>query len=185
MSAGDLPPMEGDTAQSEPVCLATSPAIGRGGGEQGRTGAHQVEASQFTHESKLPPLRLDDHKPRLAKGPTVIALAGLGSAVALATAFAFSPSPAPQKAAEGRSDQPPVTQAVQLPDVIEDPPAAASPDAGLGSGSLGSVPPRQQWRGLASRRVRGGAGRRPSTAARDAAGGAGESAQRVTLREYR
>ena len=84
------------------------------------TGAHQVEPSQFTHESKLPPLRLEEPRARLAKGPTVITLAAVGSAIALATAFAFSPSPPPQKGAEPRSDQPVVTQAVQLPDVIQD-----------------------------------------------------------------
>ena len=137
MSAGDLPPIEGDTARSEPPSSATSPPMGRDDGEQDGTGAHHVEPSQFTHESKLPPLRLDDPKPRLAKGPTVIALAGLGSAVALATAFAFSPAPAPQKPAEGRSDQPTVTQTVQLPEVIQDPSATTPPDAGVGSGALG------------------------------------------------
>jgi len=137
MPAGDLPPMEGDTARSEPPSSATPRPTGRDGGEQERTGAHNVEPSRFTHESKLPPLRLDDPKPRLAKGPTVVALAGLGSAVALATAFAFSPSPAPQKPAEGRSDQPTVSQAVRLPDVIQDPSAAAPPDAGVDSGAFG------------------------------------------------
>ena len=138
MSAGgDLPPLEGDTTRSEaPPSGASRPMVG-GAAPSTLTGAHQIEPSQFTHESKLPPLRLDEAKPRLAKGPTVIALAGVGSAIALATAFAFSPSPPPQKPADGRSDQPTVNQAVQLPDVIQDPPAAAPPDAGIGSAASG------------------------------------------------
>jgi len=133
MSAGgNLPPIEADTTRNEPSWSMA------GGAPTGpSTGAHQIEASQFTHESKLPPLRLDEAKPRLAKGPTVIALAGIGSVIALATAFSFSPSPPPPKPAEGRSDQPTATQAVQLPDVIQDPPPAVAPDAGIGSGASG------------------------------------------------
>lgn len=137
MSAGDLPPLEGDTTRSDaPVSDSARPTAGDAA-RVVSTGAHQVEPSQFTHESKLPPVRLEGAKPRLAKGPTVIALAGVGSAIALATAFAFSPSPPAQKPAEGRSDQPTVSQAVQLPDVIQDAPAAAAPDAGIGSGTSG------------------------------------------------
>ncbi len=133
MSAGgDLPPIEGDTTRNEP-----SRSMAGGAPTLPPTGAHQIEPSQFTHESKLPPLRLDEAKPRLAKGATVIALAGIGSVIALATALAFSPSPPPPKPADGRSDQPTATQAVQLPDVIQDPPPAAAPDAGVGSAASG------------------------------------------------
>ena len=138
MSAGgDLPPMEGDTTRSEPPPGANSPSRVGADIAVARTGAHPIEPSQFTHESKLPPLRLQDAKPRLAKGPTVILLGGVGSAIALATAFAFSPSPQAPKPAEGRSDQPTVSQAVQLPDVIQDPPAAATADGGTDPGSSG------------------------------------------------
>lgn len=85
----------------------------------------------------MPPLRLEEPRARLAKGPTVALLAGVGSAIALATAFAFSPSRPAQKAAEPRSDQPTVTQAVQLPDVIQDPPTAPPPDGGSGEPASG------------------------------------------------
>jgi type IV secretion system protein VirB10 len=133
MSAGgDLPPMEGDTTRNEP----SRPLVG-GAPTAPPTGAHQVEPSQFTHETKLPPLRLDEAKPRLARAPTIIALACVGSIIALATAFSFSPSPPPPKPADGRSEQPTVSQAVQLPDVIQDPPPAAAPDAGIGSAASG------------------------------------------------
>jgi type IV secretory pathway VirB10-like protein len=79
--------------------------------------------SQFTHESKLPPLSLDAPKSRLARGPALAALAGIGSAVAIATAFAFSPSP--KKPIEAHTDQASTSQPIRLPDVIQDhqPPA--------------------------------------------------------------
>lgn len=130
MSAGDdLPPMEGDTTRNDaPPSGAQAPKLETA--RVAQPGAHPIEPSQFTHESKLPPLRLEEPKARLAKGPTVIALAGVGSAIALATAFAFSPPPPPQKAAEQRPEQGAVTQAVQLPDVIQDHPTNATPDAG-------------------------------------------------------
>jgi len=137
MSAGgDLPPMEGDTTRSDVLPAAGSPPP-VGADTAARTGAHHIEPSQFTHESKLPPLRLEEPKPRLAKGPTVILLAGVGSAIALATAFAFSPSPPAQKPTEAHSDQATVSQAVQLPDVIQDLPAATTPDAGTSGGASG------------------------------------------------
>lgn len=130
MSAGgDLPPMEGDTIRNDAGASGVR-APGSDIGVAAQTGAHHVEPSQFTHESKLPPLRLEEPRARLAKGPTVILLAGVGSAIALATAFAFSPARPAQKAAEPRADQPTVTQAVQLPDVIQEPPPAATPDTG-------------------------------------------------------
>ena len=93
----DLPPLEGDTTRNDPPRSPTVPGAAVAGGTEQPTAVHTVEPSQFTHESKLPPLRLEDAKPRLAKGPTVIALAGLGSVIALATAFAFSPSPSSPK----------------------------------------------------------------------------------------
>ncbi len=127
MSAGgDLPPMEGDTTRSDAPPAAGLPPTVDADTAAAMTGAHQIGPSQFTHESKLPPLRLEEAKPRLAKGPTVVLLAGVGSAIALATAFAFSPSPPAQKPAEAHPDQATVSQAVQLPDVIQDPPAATT-----------------------------------------------------------
>ena len=116
----DLPPLEGETTRRD---------VPR---SDQATAAHTVEPSQFTHESKLPPVRLEDAKPRLAKGATVVALAGLGSVIALATALAFSPSPPPQKAADNQTEQGSVAHGVQLPDVIQDQPTAPPPDAGPG-----------------------------------------------------
>jgi type IV secretion system protein VirB10 len=137
MSAGgDLPPLEGDTTRNEP-----GPSGAHAPNENvvapARTAAHQVDPAQFTHESKLPPLRLEEPKTGLAKGPTVIALACVGSIIALATAFAFSPSRQTQKPAEPHADQPTVTQTVQLPDVIQDPPPATPPDAADGDAASG------------------------------------------------
>jgi type IV secretion system protein VirB10 len=172
MSAGgDLPPMEGDTVRND-AGVAGVPAPGSERGVAAQTEAHHVEPSQFTHESKLPPLRLEGPTARLAKGPTVILLAGVGSAIALATAFAFSPSRPAEKATEARSDQPTVTQAVQLPDVIQDPPPAATPDAG-------SVQPA----GGPFRRPAGGDGYRPGDVA--SAQDASRRARREMLREER
>jgi type IV secretion system protein VirB10 len=137
-SGGDLPPLEGDTTRNDAGPSVTRAPSGDAPAAV-RTGAHQIEASQFTHESKLPPLRLEEPKAGLAKGPTVIALACVGSIIALATAFAFSPSHSTQKPAEPHADQPTVTQTVQLPDVIQDPPPGATPDAGTGESSSGPV----------------------------------------------
>ena len=132
MSAGgDLPPMEGDIVRND-AGASRARALDSERGGAAPAEVHHVEPSQFTHESKLPPLRIEGPTARLAKGPTVILLAGIGSAIALATAFAFAPSRPAQKATEPRSDQPTVTQAVQLPDVIQDPPPVPTPDAGMG-----------------------------------------------------
>ncbi len=126
----DLPPLEGDTTRNDPPRSPTVPGAAVAGGTEQPTAVHTVEPSQFTHESKLPPLRLEDAKPRLAKGPTVIALAGLGSVIALATAFAFSPSPPSPKPVEASAQQSAVSQGVQLPDVIQEQPTASPTDAG-------------------------------------------------------
>jgi type IV secretory pathway VirB10-like protein len=133
----ELPPMEGDTARSDVAPSPDSPAAAAGV-RHSPADVHPIEPSQFTHESKLPPLRLGDSKPGLAKGPTVIALASLLSAIALATAFSFSSSPPPaQKPSDVPQEQASVTQAVQLPDVIQDQPTAAGPDAGVSPGPSG------------------------------------------------
>lgn len=135
-AGGDLPPMEGDTTRRDaPPSGAHAPKVETAA--VAPIGVHHVEPSQFTHESKMPPLRLEEPRARLAKGPTVALLAGVGSAIALATAFAFSPSHPAQKTAEQQPEQATVTQAVQLPDVIQDPPSSASPDAGSGAGGAG------------------------------------------------
>ncbi|MEO8211612.1 MAG: TrbI/VirB10 family protein [Myxococcales bacterium] len=136
-TGADLPPMDADITRRDIPLSVSSPSTDGGGVPDLPTAAEQVEPSQFTHESKLPPLRLEDPKPRLAKGPTVIALAGLGSAIALATAFAFSPAPPAQKPA-GTSDPASVTHGVQLPDVIQDQRTALGPDAAA-SGQSGSL----------------------------------------------
>ena len=170
-TGGDLPPMEGDTVRNDAGASGVR-APGSEGRVVAQTEAHHVEPSQFTHESKLPPLRLEEPTARLAKGPTVILLAGVGSAIALATAFAFSPSRPAQKATEPRSDQPTVTQAVQLPDVIQDPPPTAPPDAGSGEPVSGPF-----------RRTAGGEGQRPGDVASVQDGS--RRARREMLREER
>ena len=170
MSAGgDLPPLEGETTRRD---AAPPPGVATDRAADAATGARAVDPSQFTHESKLPPLRLEEQKPRLAKGPTVIALAGLGSAIALATAFAFSPSPPAQKPADSRAEQPPVNQAVQLPEIIQQPPAANAVDAGAVQQSSGRF-----------HRDAGNDGPRPSALA--ASGDDSRRARREMLREER
>ena len=134
-TGADLPPMDDRTARNEVPLSTGSPRTSGAGVIDSPTGAHQIGPSQFTHESKLPPLRLEDAKSHLAKGPTIIALAGLGSAIALATAFAFSPSPAAPKAPEAPAEQASVARSVQLPDVIQDQPSPPRPDAGADSQS--------------------------------------------------
>jgi type IV secretory pathway VirB10-like protein len=127
----ELPPLDDRTARSEVPLSTSSPRPSGAGVSDPPTGAHQVGPSQFTHESKLPPLRLEAARSRLAKGPTIIALTGLVSAVVLATAFAFAPSPPSPKAPEAQSQQPAVAHGVQIPDVIQEQPTAPKPDAGV------------------------------------------------------
>jgi type IV secretion system protein VirB10 len=91
---------------------------------------------QFTHESKLPPVALERPRPRLASGPTLAALAGIGSAVAIATAFAFSP-PA-TKPVEAQMEQSAASQVVRLPDVIQDQPTTPPPPPAAAGGREGT-----------------------------------------------
>ena len=127
----ELPPAADETGTNEVPPSTTSPPAGGSGMHGPLPGGQQVDPSQFTHESKLPPLRLEDAKRRLATGPTLIAIGGLVSVLALASVLAFAPSPPPQKAPEAQSEQAAVAPGIQLPDVIQDQPTAPRPDAGI------------------------------------------------------
>ena len=109
----ELPPAADETGTNEVPPSTTSPPAGGSGMHGPLPGGQQVDPSQFTHESKLPPLRLEDAKRRLATGPTLIAIGGLVSVLALASVLAFAPSPPPQKAPEAQSEQAAVAPGIQ------------------------------------------------------------------------
>jgi type IV secretion system protein VirB10 len=124
MTGEELPPMEGDTIKELPP--TEMPAAPPGASHGSPVHADQVEPSRFTHESKLPPVRLEEPRPRLATGPTVLAISGLLCVIALATAFAFSSGPPAAKPAEPSTEQVAASEPVQVPDVIQDQPTAPS-----------------------------------------------------------
>jgi type IV secretory pathway VirB10-like protein len=132
MSTGpELPPAADETGREEVPPSATLPPAGGSGTPGALPGVQPADPSQFTHESKLPPLRLEDSKRRLATRPTIVAFTGLVLVLGLATGLAFWPAPPPQKAPEAQTDQAAVTPGIQLPDVIQDHPTALRPDAGV------------------------------------------------------
>jgi type IV secretory pathway VirB10-like protein len=132
----ELPPMKGDTTRKDPSPAASTEAE-RSSAPESPSALHDVGHSQFTHESKVPPLRLEGARPQLARGPTVFAIGGLLSVIALSMVFAFSSPPPPAKTAESAPDQPAVSQTVQLPDVIQEQPGAPAPDGGIAEQQAG------------------------------------------------
>jgi type IV secretion system protein TrbI len=139
-SEPELPPPADETG-GKVVRPATIASQGGGVGAPGAPPAVPLaDPTQFTHESKLPPLKLEEPRRRLPAGPTLTAIGGLIGAVVISIALAFKQPPPPQKAPEAQSEQAAVTSGVQLPAVIQDHPATPRLDAGVDAQSGPFVP---------------------------------------------
>jgi type IV secretory pathway VirB10-like protein len=110
------------------------------------TGTHNVDPALFTHESKLPPIKLQDQKPRLAKMPTLIAAVAVMGAIAIATSVAFTPAPAPKPADPSAQQQNTTAQVIQLPEVIQEHPTTPPLPVPESPGGQGGPFPRHTTR---------------------------------------